>query len=76
MKNKDELSDLLFDIIFTIVLFFGIIGCTLNNDTTDYFQCKTKSKKMGLESDWGPIQGCMVKVDDQWIDINKYHIME
>lgn len=76
MKKKTETSEYLFDIIFSIVLIFGLIGCTIDEQSTDYFQCKAKAKKMGFESDWGPVQGCMIKVKGQWIDINKYRIAD
>lgn len=61
-------------IVIIAVVIFGI-AFTGTGDT-NYLECKSKAKKMGFESDWGPIQGCMIKVHGKWIDINKYRIAE
>lgn len=49
-------------VIFTIFACFA--GCAL----TEY-GCSSRAKKMGLESEWGPVQGCMVKTQKRWLPI-------
>lgn len=42
-----------------------------------YFQCHSKAKTQGLECSWGPIQGCMVKMQDgTWMDYDRLRYME
>ena len=33
------------------------------------FSCSSRAEKMGFKSDWGPMQGCMVKTKDRWLPI-------
>jgi len=81
MKTKIKKGITLIELLVYLVI-VGIAvgatvgGCTVSDNDTGYIQCKAKAKKMGFESDWGMIQGCMIKVHGQWIDINKYRIAE
>ncbi len=36
------------------------------------FGCSSKAQKMGVESDYGPFQGCMIQVDRRWIPLESY----
>lgn len=58
--------------IFSIVLALVCIpaGCALME-----YSCGSRAEKMGFRGDWGPIQGCMVKVDRQWIPIESYRVL-
>lgn len=40
------------------------------------YQCSVKAEKQGFEYSWGLVEGCMIKVDDNWIDYDKWRIME
>lgn len=37
--------------------------------------CASKSRLMGLEYSWGPLQGCMVRHDGRWDPLEKYIVM-
>ena len=57
------------DIILTIVIVFGLVY------GDNYFQCKNKAEKQGMECSWGPFQGCMVKTEKGWIDYERLRYM-
>ena len=43
----------------------------------DAYTCHTKAEKQGLECEWGPIQGCMVKMPSgNWMDYDRLRYME
>lgn len=48
----------------------GIAGCN------DWYSCDSKTSEQGLEHKWGPFKGCLIKVDDRWIDYDKWRVME
>lgn len=33
----------------------------------DYASCNSRWAKSGYETSWGPLQGCLIKVDNKWI---------
>lgn len=35
--------------------------------------CETRSKMMGIESDYGLFTNCMVKIDGKWQPFNEYN---
>ncbi len=39
------------------------------------FECGIKARRMGLPSDYGPVQGCMIETKSGWIQMDKYRIM-
>lgn len=39
-------------------------------------QCKTKAEIQNLEYNYGIIQGCMIKMNDKWIDYNRLRVLE
>lgn len=39
-------------------------------------QCKTKAEIQNLEYNYGIIQGCMIKMNDKWIDYNRLKVLE
>lgn len=42
-----------------------------------YMTCHSKAEKQGLECDWGPLQGCMVKLPSgKWMDYDRLRYME
>ena len=47
--------------------------CTWGND---WYSCGAKTSEQGLEHRWGPFTGCLIKVDDRWIDYDKWRVME
>ena len=56
-------------IVLTIVLVLG--GAAV----WDYFGCKNKTEKQGMECSWGPFQGCMVRTEKEWIDYERLRYM-
>lgn len=40
------------------------------------YTCREKAAAQGLEHQWGPAKGCLIKVDGKWIDYDKWRIME
>lgn len=57
-------------IVLTIILVVG--GAAV----WDYFGCKNKAEKQGMECSWGPFQGCMVKTEKGWMDYDRLRYME
>lgn len=53
-----------------LVACLGIAGCT------ERYACISKASVQGLEHQWGPFKGCLIKVDGRWIDYDKWRIME
>lgn len=41
----------------------------------NYFSCKSKASKQGMECSWGPYQGCMVRTEKGWIDYERLRYM-
>jgi len=61
-------------LILLSVIVLSFSACTLSDDIT-YFECQAKAKAQSLEFDWGPLKGCMVKVNGQWVDYNRFRVM-
>lgn len=61
-------------VVLLAVLF--IVGISSIPYALDSYKCSAKAKKMGMESDFAVFTGCMVKVGDHWIDIEKYRAMD
>jgi len=36
------------------------------------YECSAKWEKSGMATDWGPIQGCLIKRDGKWIPSENY----
>lgn len=67
MKWKDWIETLQMAATVTgiIVLFIiSIVGI-------DYNKCKTKAELQEMEYNYSVMGGCMVKIDDKWIDYNR-----
>lgn len=60
-------------IIFCMVLFCSFIGVAM---FAENLTCSAKASKMGFEKSYGPFQGCMIKVKDRWVPIEKYRVAE
>lgn len=52
--------------IFTIFIF--ACGVPL-------WHCEARAAAMRFESDYGPLQGCMIKVGERWIPIESYRVI-
>lgn len=37
--------------------------------------CSSKAAAMGIESSYGPLKGCMIRVDRKWIPIESYRVL-
>lgn len=64
---------------FFITLFFGILiigGLVILSHVSAAFRCESKAEKMGLEHDYGIVQGCMVKAKNGWIPMEAYRVIE
>jgi len=41
------------------------------------FSCQVKASKMGMNSSWGLLQGCMIEYKPKkWIDIERYRAFD
>jgi hypothetical protein len=38
----------------------------------DRWSCHSKWSKSGFATSWGPVQGCLIKVNDKWIPEGSY----
>ena len=70
--NDEELT--LAGIGLTIILIITtLVGYTL----TKYFSCHKKAEMQGLECEWSPLQGCMVKMPrGNWMDYDRLRYMK
>lgn len=55
--------------VFVCVLASPFVGAALWMASTS---CASQAHKMELEYSWGPLQDCMVKVDDKWMLLSSY----
>lgn len=37
--------------------------------------CASKAARLGLEYDFGPLQGCFVKDNGKWVDYDRYRVI-
>lgn len=56
-----------------------VLGCLLAGSllygcgwVVDGVPCQLRGSKMGFETDWGVMTGCMVNVHGQWMPIGSY----
>lgn len=70
----------MYDAAATLLTIFGtvviILACLCLNCCSEWYTCDSKATEQGLEHQWGPFKGCLIKVDDRWIDYDKWRIME
>ena len=52
-------------LILTIIFVLGAYACF------EYSACHNKAEKQGFKCEWGPLQGCMVKTDNGWMDYER-----
>lgn len=38
--------------------------------------CEAKAERMGLQHDYGLLEGCMVKVDNRWVPLDSYRTVD
>lgn len=60
-------------IFATVVL---LIACLGIGYCSHWYECDAKASEQGLEHQWGPFKGCLIKVDGRWIDYDKWRVME
>ena len=60
--------------IFATVLL--VIACLGASYCSEWYSCDSKSMEQGLEHQWGPFKGCLIKVDGKWVDYDKWRVME
>lgn len=59
-----------------IAIVLIIVGVILLPAIVDSSMCRAKARKQGLQSDYGIIQGCMVKYNGKWIDYDRLRYTE
>lgn len=62
-----------FGFLALVILLAACLGITWGND---WYSCDAKTSEQGLEHQWGPFKGCLIKMDDRWIDYDKWRVME
>lgn len=70
--GKEIMDEITAIIISAAFIIFILIGAVSFNS----YECHTKAKMQGYECSWGIVQGCMVKVDEKWVDYDKWRIFE
>ena len=60
----------LFGLAVIVVACLGITYCGT------WYECDSKATEQGLEHQWGPFKGCLIKVDGKWVDYDKWRVME
>lgn len=60
----------------TTILVLLIVALFVGVELIKWSRCHTKAEMQGYECSWGPIQGCMVKIDGKWVDYDKWRVME
>lgn len=72
MKNEGTLIE--YAIVAAIAFLIVLLTASISSVP---FACESKAKKMGVNYDWGLIQGCMVEVKQgQWVTLNNYRVSE
>lgn len=56
-------------ILAGLLLLFLSYGCEESS-------CSAKARKMGFHFDYGLMQGCMIRVESQWVPIESYRTVE
>lgn len=69
MYNNDGIIGIIL-LVLVLALCLGIDWCD------DWYSCESKAAEQGLENQWGPFKGCLIKVDGKWIDYDKWRVME
>ena len=63
-------------LMFFGLLFGAVVLCVVLVIAIAYpfgrCECKAKAEKQGFEWSYGLFEGCMIKVDDGWLDYNKW----
>lgn len=60
-------------IFATVVLILACLGVSYCSES---YTCDSKASEQGLEHQWGPFKGCLIKVEGRWIDYDKWRVME
>lgn len=69
-KGFEDGNVLILVIVVAIVLLFCVVF------SIDRYACESRAKGLGLESDWGPVQGCLVKVGNRYAPIEYIRITD
>ena len=40
------------------------------------YECSAKANASGIESEWGPVKGCMVKVKGRWVPYDRWRAVD
>lgn len=69
-----------FDVFAGIITVLAVVAllaaCLGIGWGSNWYTCDSKASVQGLEHQWGPFKGCLIKVDGRWIDYDKWRIME
>lgn len=61
---------------FKIVLYvLFLLFCLPASYALGEYTCTSRAEKMGFKSDWGPVQGCMIKTPAGWVPIDAYRVV-
>jgi prepilin-type N-terminal cleavage/methylation domain-containing protein len=54
----------------------AIVGILIWLPVGAYLTCSAKGKAMGLRTDWGPIQGCIIEHEPgQWVPLENFRAL-
>lgn len=61
MRNKQSGDGSgFFAIVSVIIIVIGVY-------VFDSMSCKARWRQSGMQTSWGPVQGCLVKVGERWV---------
>ena len=57
--------------VVLVLIFIMLIGGSILL-TIDHFRCHARWEQSGYEANWGPVQGCLIKVEGKWIPADRW----
>ena len=74
MRNMQRGDADFWMMLLALALFFFVIPAVAY--LTEGYKCQKRAGLMGLESDYGLLQGCMVRVGHRWAPIEYIRIID
>lgn len=63
-----RLQELIIAIVLSVIVYGGLL-------LVQQYRCDAMWGKSGMETSWGPIQGCLVQSDGRWIPSENFREM-
>ena len=59
-----------------VAIGFGVIIGVVLGGSALFAAVQCGAKTPGMDSDWGPVQGCMVKVNGKWVPYDRWRVVD